>query len=88
AIERLWSEAHGQYLCLDRVAGKLVDSASVGGILPAFAAIPEDRAASIAGTIERLAGTARFIVPSHDPADPRFDAGRYWRGPVWLVVNY
>ncbi|MDG4880669.1 trehalase family glycosidase [Mesorhizobium sp. WSM4884] len=88
AIERLWSEAHGQYLCLDRVAGKLVDSASVAGLLPAFAAIPEDRAASIAGTIERLAGMARFIVPSHDPADPRFDAGRYWRGPVWLVVNY
>ena len=22
------------------------------------------------------------------PADPRFDAQRYWRGPVWLVVNY
>ncbi|TIT72985.1 MAG: hypothetical protein E5W56_19895, partial [Mesorhizobium sp.] len=35
AMERLWSEAHGQYLCLDRVTGKLLDSASVGGILPA-----------------------------------------------------
>ena len=27
-------------------------------------------------------------MPSHDPADPRFDAKRYWRGPAWLVVNY
>ena len=27
-------------------------------------------------------------MPSHDPDDPRFDAKRYWRGPVWLVVNY
>ena len=88
AMERLWSEAHGQYLCLDRVTGELIDSASVGGILPAFAAIPKPRAAAIAATVERLAGKARYVVPSHDPGDPRFDAKRYWRGPVWLVVNY
>jgi len=88
AMERLWSESHGQYLCLDRVTGKLVDSASIGGILPAFAATPGQRAAAIAKTIERLAAKASYIVPSHDPDDPRFDAKRYWRGPVWLVVNY
>src|SRR5438552_11514361 len=84
AIERLWSEAHGQYPCLDRTAGRLVDSASVGGILPAFAAIPEARAASIAATVMRLAGRARRVVRSHDPDDRRFDPRRYWRGPVWL----
>ncbi|CAN7662332.1 amylo-alpha-1,6-glucosidase [Mesorhizobium sp. LjRoot246] len=88
AMERLWSEAHGQYLCLDRVTGKLIDSASVGGILPAFAAIPGARTAALAATVERLAGRAGYVVPSHDPDDPRFDAKRYWRGPVWLVVNY
>lgn len=88
AMERLWSEAHGRYLCLDRVTGELIDSASVGGLLPAFAAIPKPRAAAIAATVERLAGKARYVVPSHDPGDARFDAKRYWRGPVWLVVNY
>jgi len=88
AMERLWSDAHGQYLCLDRITGKLVGSASVGGILPAFAAIPESRAAAIGATVQRLAGKARHVVPSHDPDDPRFDAKRYWRGPIWLVVNY
>ena len=88
AMERLWSEPHGQYLCLDRVTGELVDSASIGGLLAAFAAVPQARAAAVARTIERLAGKARFIVPSHDPADPRFDSKRYWRGPAWLVVNY
>ena len=29
----------------------------------------------------------RYGVPSTDPLDRVFDAVRYWRGPVWLVVN-
>ena len=86
ALEALWSDAHGQYLCRDRTTGALIDSASVGGILPAFAAIPPHRAAALAARIEALG--SRFRVASHDPADSRFDSRRYWRGPVWLVVNY
>ncbi len=86
AMEGLWSEAHGQYLCRDRVTGCLIDSASIGGLLSAFCAIPAPRAAAIAASIDRHG--SRFRVASHSPQDARFDGKRYWRGPVWLVVNY
>lgn len=88
ALEALWSDRHGQYLCRDRITGELVDSASIGGLLPAFAAIPAARLAALTATIERQAKSVRFAVASHDPADPRFEAKRYWRGPAWLVTNY
>ncbi len=88
ALDTLWSEPHGQYLSRDRSTGALVGSASSGGLLPAFAPIPAARAQVLARTIGARAEAARFNVPSHDPADPRFDSARYWRGPVWLVVNY
>ena len=86
AMESLWSPDHGQYLCRDRVTGALIDSPSVGGLLAAFCAIPPARAKAIAATIESH-GT-RFRVASHPPQAAEFDAKRYWRGPVWLVVNY
>lgn len=88
ALETLWSERHGQYLCHDRSTGQLVESTSIGGLLPVFAAIPPGRAEAIARTIEAWSGAVRHIIPSHDPTDPRFEAKRYWRGPAWLVMNY
>ena len=88
AMETLWHDGYGQYVCHDRVAGKAVESPSIGGLLAAFCAIPRPHAAAIARRITELADHCAFLVPSHDPRDPLFDGRRYWRGPVWLIVNY
>ena len=88
AMETLWNERLGQYTCLDRVTGRLIDSPSVAGLLSVLAPIPEDRAAGIARRIEDIGTRTTFLIASHDPADPRFDGRRYWRGPAWLIVNY
>ncbi|WP_299401801.1 hypothetical protein [uncultured Roseobacter sp.] len=88
AMETLWSDARGQYLCEDRTLGTLIDSPSIGGILATFAAIPADRARALAQRIDILAKSCDFLVPSHDPTAPDFDGLRYWRGPAWLIVNY
>lgn len=88
ALDTLWSDAHGQYLCQDRVLGALIDSPSVGGLLAAFAQIPSERAATIAERITKIAEQVNYLVPSHDPASSDYDGKRYWRGPAWLIVNY
>ena len=88
ALESLWRDAAGQYLCFDRAVDTPIESLSVGGLIAAFAPLPEARLRAIARRIETLGERCRHLVPSHDPADPRFDAARYWRGPAWLIVNH
>lgn len=88
ALDSLWSESRGQYLCGDRVTGELIDCPSIGGIIPVFASIPEHRAKALKHRIETLSKSCEYLVPSHDPTSLDFDSRRYWRGPVWLIVNY
>jgi mannosylglycerate hydrolase len=38
-------------------------------------------------TLRRVLAAASYTVPSFDPAHPKFDSLRYWRGPVWGIMN-
>jgi glycogen debranching enzyme len=87
-LETLWSEPAGMYLPYDRVGDKPILSPSIGGLIPLFAPLPAERRAVLIATLEAIGRRVRYLVPSHDPRDGRFDGKRYWRGPVWHVCNY
>ena len=88
AMDGLWSVPHDQYLCQDRTTGNLILSPSIAGLLAIFASIPAGRAAAIARRLSALGDKVAYLTPSHDPDAAEFDSLRYWRGPVWLIVNY
>lgn len=89
ALQGLWHADLGQYACLNRRTGQLVNSGSVGGLLPLMV-LPAGHA-HVKALCQRLShwmDKAPFGVCSMDPADERFDGKRYWRGPSWLIVNF
>jgi glycogen debranching enzyme len=44
--------------------------------------------AAMLAHFDRVAALVDHVMPSLDPSDPGFQMIRYWRGPVWAVVNY
>lgn len=88
-LERLWCAADGLYLSRDLIADAPIRVATSAALLPLFAGdLPAERASALAATLRRWGSLARFGVASTAPDDPRFEPRRYWRGPVWAVVNW
>jgi alpha,alpha-trehalase len=57
--------------------------------LPLYArAVDSGAADALAKLFEHWAAQVKFTVPSTDPQFAGFDPQRYWRGPVWLVMNF
>jgi glycogen debranching enzyme len=89
ALQGLWSEADGGYRSRDQLTGEALTVGTSASFLPLFAgAVPPERVLHLLATLERWAEQVRYLVPSTDPASPLFERRRYWRGPVWLIVNW
>ncbi|QIN85277.1 glycoside hydrolase [Rubrobacter tropicus] len=90
---KLWDEEHGTYLDFDLATGQPIRVYAAAGFLPLFAGIPEEQCAR--RMVERLkttgfdlGGEGMIAVPSYDPLGFGFSPSRYWRGPVWINIDW
>jgi hypothetical protein len=77
--------ATGLWHSLDLATGERVPAATSAGFLAFWAGLGGH---DLARRLEAWTGGARYAVPSTAPGDPRFESKRYWRGPVWAIVNF
>jgi Trehalase len=89
AFTGLWDAGARAYRSLDLISGRLVGCPSSADFLPLYAHIPDAAvAADLAATLDRLGQGGAYLVPSVPPDHPTFERRRYWRGPVWAIVNW
>lgn len=89
AFAGLWNQGRRIYQARDLGTGETVDASTSAGLLPLFAGLPTaGQAAALAEELESWLARVPYPVPSTSPLDPRFEPKRYWRGPVWAVVNF
>jgi hypothetical protein len=48
----------------------------------------KEQAARLVENLSTWLEHVKYSVPSLDPQDPRFEQLRYWRGPIWLIINW
>lgn len=86
-LVRSWRPGLGLYASIDRIDGTPIDVPTSAGFLPLYGGAIE-HAEELGATLDRWAAKVRVLVPSTPPDWPGFEARRYWRGPVWAVVNW
>lgn len=85
----LWDEERGTWCSRDLLTGRHSGYVTSASFLSFYAGLREPaRDAAMLAHFDRIAGRVRYMTPSLDPEDPGFQMIRYWRGPVWAVVNW
>ena len=80
----LWNVKLGCYDSRDVISGEWSNSISNASFLCWYAGL---KAPEMRNVLNDIMSTVRYGVPSYDPRNAKFDAKRYWRGPVWGVMN-
>jgi len=89
AFDMLWDEKKQTYVSYDVDLGDHIPVATSAGFLPFYAGIvPLDKLPALANTLQFWLDQVKFGVPSTDPTDPAFQENAYWRGPLWINMNW
>jgi len=81
---RLWNPEIGAYDALNIRTGNFAGCLSSASFLCWYAGIENSQ---MLAAFDRVTSAVTYSMPSHDPESAHFEPFRYWRGPVWGIVN-
>jgi hypothetical protein len=85
----LWNDEVGAWCSRDLLTGRSSGFITSASFLSFYAGLSDEpRDSAMRAHFDRIGKLVDYLMPSLDPADPGFQMIRYWRGPVWAVVNY
>jgi hypothetical protein len=92
--EKLWCNRCKKFECFDSISGEPIHTATAASFMPLFAgAASREQAAILYETINSISFCALhqgncFTIPNYDMTREDFDSKNYWRGPVWININW
>lgn len=89
AIDSLWSADKRCFLSRDLITGEALDEITTATVLPLFGGLASDSQAEVmTALIDEWLDATNFGLSSTHPSSGRYEPQRYWRGPVWLHINW
>jgi len=92
--ESLWCEECRKFDSIDIVTGERLHTATAASFMPLFAgAATRAQAEIMYKDIDSISFCALhqgncFTIPNYDMTRDDFDSRNYWRGPVWININW
>ncbi|RDY60293.1 MGH1-like glycoside hydrolase domain-containing protein [Flagellimonas nanhaiensis] len=88
--EKLYNSTLGAYVHFDLRNNKQIPYVSSSSFTPFFAGAPDkEKAEAMVNTLQqKFGGEGRYLCASFDPTHDRFNPRKYWRGPVWINLNW
>jgi glycogen debranching enzyme len=88
-LARRWRPKLSRFVSLDLISGIDIETPTQAGFIPLVAVTLDDgQKSALTAEIERWLDGMVVGVPSAPRFSPAFEPKRYWRGPVWAVINW
>jgi alpha,alpha-trehalase len=85
----LWNQTLQAHVALDLRSGEKTDGISCASFLAPYAGLKDrDTLTALQSHFDRFASKVNYMMPSYDPEHDCYEPLRYWRGPVWAMINY
>jgi hypothetical protein len=87
-LDALWDDELGWFRPYDVRSRRPIGLATSSGLVALWAGVGEPRVRRVMERVDAWSRVVPCSIPTADPDDPSFDPIRYWRGPVWVLVNW